>query len=152
MKKFVLLNGYIEIDNQQFHLKLKNKEVKERGGFITIFLGIFLFYEIMEISNKEEILVNTRDYIHIILQTVGAIVFIYLIYHLIFKKKWSKNNLINEIEKIKVDNDEFETELIICFQNKREVILEFRNLENQINPFLEELKKRNSRIEIKNTN
>lgn len=150
MKKFVLLNGFVEIDNQQFYLKLKNKEVKERGGYVTIILGILLFGSISDLLSGHNILSSIKDYIHLIIQIIGGIVFLYLIYYMVFKKKWSKNNYINNIEKIKIDKDELETDVIICFNNRREILLEFRNLENQMEPFLEELKKRNSRLEIKN--
>lgn len=148
MKKFVLLNGYVEIDNEQFYLDLKNKEIKERGGYISIFLGIFLFASLQEFLKKETFLEDLGDYLDLFILIIGVVVLITIVYYLIFKKKWSKKNYLNEIKKIKLDKDEFETEVIICFQNKREIILEFRNLENQINPFIEELQKRNSRIII----
>jgi hypothetical protein len=56
--------------------------------------------------------------------------------------------MINDINSIEMDKDEFETELTVKFSNKRELDLNFRNLENQIEPFIEALKKRNGRIVI----
>ncbi len=147
--KFVLLDGYIEINNELLFIKKKNREIKERGGFIGIIIMILcvdLFYNL----NRFDFLSSISDYISLIIQSIGAIVLIYLVYYLIFKKKWSKELFINEINKITLDKDEFETEVIIQFNNKRIVDFEFRNLENQLEPFLETLMKRNSRIIIKN--
>ena len=152
MIKFVLLNGYVEIDNKQLYLKLKNREVKERGGLIMIFFGIYLINSIHSYTKEDKVFANTGDFIQLFLQIIGGLVIFYLIYYFLFKKKWSKNHFINEIDIIKIDKDEFETEFTIQFSNKREINLEFRNLENQLEPFLDELKKRNSRIEIKNIN
>ena len=67
MKKFVLLNGFVEIDNQQFYLKLKNREVKERGGYVTIILGILLFGSISNLLSEHTILSSIKDYIHLII-------------------------------------------------------------------------------------
>ena len=68
----------------------------------------------------------------------------------ILNPKSKKNLIINEIESIDINKKELETELTLKFDNKKEIELKFRNLENQINPFIESLKRRNSRIKVNN--
>ncbi|WP_170233991.1 hypothetical protein [Bizionia myxarmorum] len=47
-----------------------------------------------------------------------------------------------------VTKDSEETTLKFKLQNKRKVILEFRTLENQLEPFIAELQKKNTQIPI----
>ena len=146
-KEFVLLNGYVKLNNEQLFIKKKNKEIKERGGYTGI-IFILILFSLFRSFNNLDTLKKISDYINIFLQCLGFLVIIYLFYYMIFKKKWSKKLYINDIEKVSLDKDEFETEITIMFSNKREIFLGFRNLENQIEPFIAALKKRNNRISI----
>ncbi len=148
LESFVLLNGYVEINNEQLFLKLKYTEIKEKSGFVGILFALIVM-SLYHDFKKTEIFSSVGDYISILLKIIGALVIIYLFYYLIFRKNWSKKLYINQIKRIDVDKEELETDVTIVFQNNRKKDLVFRTLENQVEPFIEALKKRNTRIEIK---
>ncbi|MGY0393040.1 hypothetical protein ACW5R3_10830 [Bizionia sp. KMM 8389] len=145
--KFVLVNGYVEVTNDKIQLTQKSNEIKERGGYIGILFTIIIIGLFRDIKNYFEFS-KISDYIGFGIRALGLMFILYFIYYLIFKKKWSKNLLINTIKTIKIEEDEFETEVVIKFINNREKTLNFRKLEYQVDPFIAELKKRNSRIQI----
>lgn len=149
MDKFVLVDGYVSIDNSRLYVDINNfkKDVKERGGWLAIFftvIGISVYRNIRNDNYFEKI----THYIDFGLRIIGIVVIVILFWYIIFKRKSKRNLIINDIESVEIDKAEFETELIIKFANKREIDLSFRNLENQIEPFIEALKKRNTRIKI----
>ena len=148
LESFVLLNGYVEINNEQLFLKLKYTEIKEKSGLLGILFALIVM-SLYHDFKKTEIFSSVGDYISILLKIIGALVIIYLFYYLIFRKNWSKKLYINQIKRIDVDKEELETDVTIVFQNNRKKDLVFRTLENQVEPFIEALKKRNTRIEIK---
>ena len=150
MKKFVLVDGYISLDNKQLFIDINNtkKDLKNRGGLsviLFVFLGISVFRNLKNDNYFEKV----SHYIDFGIRVIGMIAIVAIIYYLLFLRKSEKNLIINDILKIEVEKKEFETEITIVFSSKREFDISFRNLENQTEPFLEELKKRNSRIEIK---
>ncbi|WP_048331338.1 hypothetical protein [Bizionia psychrotolerans] len=147
MKRFVLVNGYVELTNDKILVDEKSKEIKDKGGFIGILFIIIIVGLFQDIKKYFEFTKNS-DYVGFGIRALGFLAILYLIYYFIFKKAWSKNITINTIKNIKIEDGEFETEVIITFLNNREKALQFRKLENQLEPFLEELKKRNSRMQI----
>ena len=153
MDKFVLVEGYVSIDNTQLHIDINNlkRDVKDRGGWLAVvftLVGLSTFRSIRDDKYFEKI----SHYIDFGLRVIGMIAIVLIFWYLIFKKKSKKKLIINEITSIEVTKEEFETELIIQFNDKREIDLNFRNLENQLTPFLETLKKRNTRIKIEYIN
>lgn len=151
MEKFVLVDGYIKLNNVQLFLDINEfkKDLKNRGGWLGVFftfLGLSLLHNIKDVEYFEK-LFNIFDFG---LRILGMIAIIIILWYLFFKKKSKKNLIINEIESIDINKEELETELTLKFDNKKEIELKFRNLENQINPFIESLKRRNSRIKVNN--
>lgn len=149
MDKFVLVEGYVSIDNTQLHIDINNlkKDVKDRGGWLVVFftlVGVSTFRSFRNDKYFEKI----SHYIDFGLRVIGMITIVLIFWYLIFRKKSKKKLIINEITSIEVSKEEFETELVIQFSDKREIDLNFRNLEDQVIPFLETLKKRNTRIKI----
>ncbi|PQJ22896.1 hypothetical protein [Tenacibaculum sp. SG-28] len=151
MERFVLVNGYINLDNSQLYIDEFKQEVKNRGGLLGIFLG-FLIITIHHNLKNVKYFEKLFSFFDFGLRILGIITIIIALFYLIFKKKSKKNLIINEIESIELSKNEFETELTLTFSDKKEIALNFRNLENQINPFIESLKKRNSRIKIEYLN
>ncbi|WP_299012731.1 hypothetical protein [uncultured Polaribacter sp.] len=92
---------------------------------------------------------NFFEYFDFGLRILGMLVIVGLIIYFIFFRKSEKKLFINEIEKIELEKIDFETEVSLVFNKKRRTELSFRNLENQLTPFLEEIQKRNTRVEIK---
>ena len=151
MKKFVLVDGYVSMDNKQLFVDVNQtkKDVKQRGGWLGVFftlLGISLFHSIKSVDYFK----NAFYYFDFGLRVLGMIGIVAIFYYLFFLRKSKKNLIINEIIKIDIDKFEFETEVTLVFSSKRQFDISFRNLENQIEPFIEELKKRNARAIIFN--
>lgn len=149
MEKFVMVDGYISMDNKQLFLDIKsyNRDLKSRGGWLGVFFG-FVGISVLHTYRKIELLKNFFDYFDFGLRILGSITIIVVIIYLIFFRKSNKKLYINEIKKIDVEKQEFETEVSIVFNNKKRLELEFRNLENQLHPFLETIQKRNTRIKV----
>lgn len=144
MDKFVLLNGYVKLNNEKlFYEQIKDDNFKE----INI-LGILIMLYVMYSNIKEgEFLYSLVDYI-------GLVVIIFLIYKLyvvLFLKKGKGKLMINEIEQVEVlddDDDELHYSVVLSFSDRRKRSFCFRKFENQLDPFLSALKKRNSRIVV----
>ncbi|WP_439132790.1 hypothetical protein [Polaribacter sp.] len=150
MKKYVLVNGYISINNERLFLDInKTKDdIKSRGGWLGVFLA-FIGISVLHSIKTVDYFKTFFNYFDFGLRILGGITIIVVLIYLIFLKKRKKNLILNDIQRIELDKLEFETEVSIIFNDKRRQELNFRNLENQIEPFLEELKKRNTRIKIK---
>lgn len=150
MKKYVLVDGYVSFNNEQLFVDINKtkKDVKHRGGWLGIF---FVFVSISVFANlrKEIYFEKVFHYFDFGLRVLTLFVILGVLYYLFFLRKSKKNLFINDITKIEIDKEEFETEVTLVFSNKRKYDISFRNLENQLEPFLEELKKRNTRIEVK---
>jgi len=149
MKKFVLTDGYVSMDTKQLHVELNTtkKDIKNRGGWLGILLS-FLTLKLFLDFSEEEVFDKVSDYFSIGFQFLGVVTIILIFMYLLFLRKSKNNLMINDIIKIELDKQEFETNVSLVFSSKREFDLSFRNLENQIAPFLEELKKRNTRLKI----
>ncbi|MHB0756154.1 hypothetical protein [Polaribacter sp. M15] len=151
MKKFILVDGYVYMNNHQLFLEINRfkNDLKSRGGWLGIFfalVGISVFHSIKTINYFKTFF----DYFDLGLRILGLITIVFVFIYLIFFYKSKKKLLINEITKIKIEKILLETEVTIYFSKRRRLNLTFRNLENQLEPFIEEIKKRNSRITIKN--
>lgn len=149
MEKFVLVDGYICMNNKQLFLEIKKfkNDLKSRGGWLGMFF-IIVGISVTHTFKRIDSLKNIFEYFDFGLRIIGMITIAAVIVYLLFFKKSKKNLLINEIKKIDIEKLEFETELSIIFNNNRSQELTFRNLENQLEPFLGQLKKRNTRIKI----
>lgn len=149
MKKFVLTDGYVSMDTKQLHVEINTtkNDIKKRGGWLGILLS-FLTLKLFSDFREEEVFDKVSDYFSIGFQFLGVVTIILIFMYLLFLRKSKNNLMINDIIKIELDKLELETNVTLVFSSKREFDLSFRNLENQITPFLEELKKRNTRLKI----
>ncbi len=149
MKKFVLVDGYVSLNNEQLFVDINEakKDLKSKGGWLGVFF-VFVSISVFHTFKRMELLKNFFEYFDFGLRILGMLGILAALYYLFFLGKSKKNLIINEIIKIEIDKKEFETEIALVFTNKREYDISFRNLENQLEPFLEEIKKRNTRVEI----
>lgn len=149
MKKFVMVDGYISMDNKQLFLDINNykRDLKSRGGWLGVFF-VFVGISVLHTFKRMELLKNFFDYFDFGLRILGSITIIVVIIYFIFFRKSNIKLHINEIKRIDVEKQEFETEVSIIFNNKKRLELEFRNLENQLQPFIEAVQKRNTRIKV----
>ncbi len=150
MEKFVLVYGYVRMDNSQLFLDINSfkRDVKDRGGWLTVFF-VFIGFSVFNNFRNEKYFEEMFHYFDFGLRIAGMITIVIIFWYLLFYRKSKKNMIINDIDTLEIEKHELETEISIHFSNKRTIDLNFRNLENQIEPFLEALKKRNTRIIIK---
>ena len=143
-EKFILTNGYIKVDNKNLYIKKKEKH--KQNVFLVLLIIAFLFKKLKDINISKQI-----DYIEIGIFVIVSLILISLLIYFIFFYHWKNKIDISSISKIEVNNeDDLETEIYIITNKNRQKNIIFRSLENQLKPFLESLKKRNSRIEIVN--
>ena len=148
IEKFTLTNGFIEISNNQINIKEKGNSFKTR--VVTAILVIAFIYRLINKSNIFSKTDITKDYFYLVILVIVSLLFLALLTYFVFFHHWKNSMKITTITKIEIDKeDSLETEISIITNKSRQKHIEFRNLENQVEPFLEELKKRNSRIEIK---
>jgi len=147
MKKYVLVDGYVSLNNEQLFIEINEniRDIKQRGGWLSV---LFTFISISVLNNlrNDEYFKKVFHYFDFGLRILGLLAIVGVLYYFIFLRKSKKKLIINEIIKVETNKKEFETEVTLVFSNKREYDMSFRNLENQLELFLEELKKRNSRI------
>jgi hypothetical protein len=147
MKKYVLVDGYVSLNNEQLFIEINEnrKDIKQRGGWLGV---LFTFISISVLNNlrNDEYFKKVFHYFDFGLRILGLLAIVGVLYYFIFLRKSKKKLIINEIIKVETNKKEFETEVTLVFSSKREYDISFRNLENQLEFFLEELKKRNSRI------
>jgi hypothetical protein len=154
-ERFVLTDRYLEISNNKINIldkkgkRIRNELFSKNNGWLVV-IGVVLTGNIIRefIKGFSE---KISDYISVGLQGLALIVIICLIIYLMFRHNFKNNIEIVDISKIEIDSeDDFEHEVSLITTSKREKIVSFRKLENQLEPFIETLKKRNSRIVIKN--
>ncbi|CAL2061102.1 hypothetical protein [Tenacibaculum sp. 190524A05c] len=148
--KFTLVDGEVVVDNEVIKIYKKGgflKEIKEKSWLL--FISILIIYKIQKsiFNNDFE---STMDYVGFALRLVVALVILLLGIYYAFRYNWLSSIQLNTIETIEFEENNNEIELTLITSNKREKILNFRKLENQVDPFIQVIQKRNSRVKIKN--
>lgn len=148
--KFTLVDGEVVVDNEVIKIYKKGgflKEVKEKSWLL--FISILIIYKVQKsiFNNDFE---STMDYVGFALRLLVALVILLLGIYYAFRYNWLSSIQLNTIETIEFAENNNEIELTLITSNKREKILNFRKLENQLDPFIQVIQKRNSRVKIKN--
>ena len=148
--KFTLVDGEVVVDNEVIKIYKKGgflKEVKEKSWLL--FISILIIYKVQKsiFNNDFE---STMDYVGLALRIVAVLVILLLGIYYAFRYNWLSSIQLNTIETIEFEENNNEIELTLITSNKREKILNFRKLENQVDPFIQVIQKRNSRVKIKN--
>lgn len=148
--KFTLVDGEVVVDNEKIKI-YKNggflKELKEKSWLL--FISILIIYKIQKsiFNNDFE---STMDYVGFALRLIVASIILLLGIYYAFRYNWLSTIQINTIETIESEENNNEIELTLITSNKREKTVNFRKLENQVDPFIQIIQKRNSRVQIKN--
>ena len=126
MEKFVLVDGYVVLNNEQLFIKKKEfqNDLKSRGGWLGVFLS-FLGISVYNNLKKEEYFIRIFDYIDFGLRILGIIAIIGIFIYLIFLRKSKKKLYINDIIRIEKTEKEFQTDVALVFSSKREYDLRF---------------------------
>lgn len=146
---FILVDGKIVVNSETLQIYKDGgllKEIKEKGWILII--AILLIYRIQQsvFTNNFE---STMDYVRFSLRLTVVIIIVALVFYYLLRYNWYNTIKINSVEAIEIEQNNNETELTIITSNKREKTIVFRTLENQVEPFIEALKRGNSRIVIK---
>lgn len=146
---FILVDGKIVVNSETLQIYKDGgllKEIKEKGWILII--ATLLIYRIQQsvFTNNFE---STMDYVSFSLRLTVVIIIVALVFYYLLRYNWYNTIKINSVEAIEIEQNNNETELTIITSNKREKTIVFRTLENQVEPFIETLKRGNSRIVIK---
>ncbi|MFY7670165.1 hypothetical protein ACOSP6_03685 [Tenacibaculum sp. MEBiC06402] len=148
---YILVDGKAVVNSESLQIYKDGglvKEIKEKGWLLVI--SILIIYKIQKSVFKNDF-ETTMDYVGFGLRLVVVIFIVALVFYYLLRYNWLNTIKINMIESIEIEQNKNETELNIVTSNKREKTIVFRTLENQVEPFIEDLMKRNSRIVIKNS-
>ncbi|CAL2082103.1 hypothetical protein [Tenacibaculum sp. 190524A05c] len=148
--KFTLVDGEVVVDNEVIKIYKKGgflKEIKEKSWLL--FISILIIYKVQKsiFNNDFE---STMDYVGFALRLLVALVILLLGIYYAFRYNWLSSIQLNTIETVEFEENNNEIELTLVTSNNREKILNFRKLENQVDPFIQVIQKRNSRVKIKN--
>ena len=99
---------------------------------------------------------NTYEYIKLVIFGIASLYLIYLLFYSLFKKVWINRLEINDLVKIIIDKNDDETKIdedskieVTLFKNNgRKKKIDLQKNKNQLTSFLEEMKKKNSRLKI----
>ena len=146
MEKFVLDKGTISISNTELKLEFDRFKIIKKDVLIWIFV---LAYSLDKYEDFQKgLFPNTvYDYFKVAMFTFLGFLIVVYIYDFFFKKNFSSKIVINDIQKIKIDEDfdnDHMLEVDIIKNNGRVQRLKFRKLENQLEPFLKAIEKRNT--------
>ncbi len=146
MDKFILVNGNIKISNTEIKLDIDRfEEMKNKLYFILFPLTWCVDYFEPNLDFLK------TNYFRSIIFIMLSIFIIYTFFYMLFFMNWSRNINITSIKKIFIDyetENKHEIEIDIVIKNNRNQIIKFRKKENMLEPFIDSLKKRNSRIII----
>lgn len=154
-KSFSLIKGTLDVTNST--IKIKYRKLKYVIDILKFFGSISLIWVfINKIENYKEI-IGIYENIKFWIFAIASIYLIYLLFEFVFKRIWISKITINEIVKIKVENDDVENEKVdedskieITIINNigRFKKIELQKQNNQLELFLDTIKKRNTRIKI----
>lgn len=153
VKNYYLIKGYLEINNST--LKIKYKKYRYVLKVLKFFGSIsFIYLFIKKVTNYQNIS-GIYENIKFWIFGFASIFLVFLFFHSLFKIVWINKIELNDILKIEVENDEEEDidedskiEITLIKNNGRKKIIELQKEKNQLESFLDEIKKRNSRIQV----
>lgn len=149
---FNLIKGQLEINNSEINISYNYK--KFSSIIIKFFLSILFILSTKRRIENFETLVSNYDYIKFSLFILVTLFLIYEFIRSLFKDIWINKIELNEIVKVRIENneDEIEVEIKLIKNNGRAKLVKLKKEENQLETFLETLKKRNTRIKIEYIN
>jgi len=145
-----LTDGFIAMNNEQ--LFYKKTENQKNSTVIQLFTIISLAALVIKDIQDDSTLSNFGFYLMLVVLVVAVFSYVDAMYYLLFRTKSNKKLIINEIERVTIITDTNDEELShsvsLEFSNRKNKDLNFRKYENQLEPFLAAIKKRNSRVLI----
>lgn len=153
VKNYYLIDGHLEINNST--LKIKYSKYRYALKVLKFFGSISMIYLFIKKTTNYQNITGIYENIKFWIFGFASIYLFYLFFYSLFKIVWINKIELNDIVKIEVENDEGEDidedskiEITLIKNNGRKKIIELQKEKNQFDPFLDEIKKRNSRIQI----
>ncbi|PWG05294.1 hypothetical protein [Polaribacter aquimarinus] len=153
---YQVIDGNLEINNSE--IKINYRKWKYVIILFKFFMSLlFISTFIKKVENYENI-IGVYENIKLWFFGIVAVLIIYDFFRSLFKKVWVNKIDVNDLIKIEVydENEEDENidedskiEITLFKNNGRKKVIELQKEKNQIEYFLKDIKKRNSRIEIK---
>ncbi len=148
-KKFKLINGIANVNNSEINLKINRFTKKEfiyhGKRFLVTTLILFVYNNFYKDElNKTKYWESITFFNKYLILGITVLVFIYSVLYY----KWKNKIVINDINSIETYKTINSLDITINMNNKRFKILEFNNECMEYKKFLEEIKKRNTRIKI----
>ena len=155
LRLYKLIDGELNIDNT--HLCFTYSIQKYFKEFMKILGGIALMGSFLRKINNYDNIYGIYENIIFWIFAVGSSIIVYLLIEHIFKKIWSNKIELNDLVKIEIDNYEDEIDIdedskieITLFKNNgRSKLVQLKKQNCSLQSFLDDIKKRNSRIIIK---
>lgn len=157
MKNITVFNiEYGQLEINAAALKLKYNTLKYAFQVFKFLASIaFIVHFIEKIETYKEL---PNIYAHLKFW-IFAIASLYLVYsgiRALFKNSWSNSIQLNDLTKLSIEEDEDENyededskvEIVLIKSNGREKVIALKTENMQLTTFLEEIKKRNTRIII----
>ncbi|WP_435415693.1 hypothetical protein [Polaribacter aestuariivivens] len=152
---FKLIKGTLEITNSEINIKYR--KLKYALDLLKFFGGISLVSAFIDKVKNYEKIIGIYENIKFWIFGIASVYLVYLIFEFIFKRIWKFKIIINDIIKIEIENEDEKNEEIdddskikikIINSNGRYKKVELQKQNNQLEPFLEAIKKRNTRVKI----
>lgn len=147
---FNLLDGKVSVSNSEIRTEInhysKNEFIYHGKRFLLGVIAIFVYNRFLKDRLNETLI---WQYIKEGFGYFGLLILGVIIIYLIFFHKWGKNLQINDLKKIEISSGKNSVDITLNMSNSRFTILEFDPGENDYQDFIEVLKKRNTRVIIK---
>lgn len=153
-QSYQLIHGVLEIDNAE--IKIKYSTLKYGLEVFKFFASAAFIASFIEKVQNFENLTGTYELIKFGIFGIASLYLVYLFIKSLFKKVWLPTIAINEIIKIEVDKNEDEKDVdedskikvTLIKNNGRQKGIKLQKNKNEIDDFLSNLKKKNTRLEI----
>lgn len=154
-ESYEITNGKLQINNSE--IKIVYKEVKYFLETLKLLGAIAMIGTFAKKVNDFENITGVFEFIKFGLFGIASIYLIYLFFIIIFKRIWKNKIELNELIKVEIEDgdkddkidEDSKIEVTFFKNNERSKTVNLKRKHNQLEPFLKEVKKRNSRIKIK---
>lgn len=130
-KEFITTRGKVFIEDDIMHIKqLIDRQIPSYGLFV-VFMLLYTTSKITDDSKAKPML--------IILFLLFGMMLLMTLYEILIMSAWKRKIGLREIKSFTIHKDvhELETEVVLYLKSGRQKKISFRNLEHQVEPFLE---------------
>jgi hypothetical protein len=133
-QEFITTNGKVIMEDGVLHVK----KLIHRTTSGSYFFAFWVTYAIFSLDHESK----ARPLLYVLVILLAIMILIYLA-EFLFITSWKKKISMSDIRTYKLNKDAsgLETDVILTLRSGRRKKITFRNLENQMDPFLEQVMK-----------